>query len=186
VRDSRSPRPAPTRGYDGFVSDPEPTTDSSRTPGERRLSRPPSERYREAEEQAAEAAARASVDASASVARGVVLAVVVAVVGAVAIVVLGGILTETTGLVAVAGVMGFGIGLALRWGAGTRLVARRRVAIAVGLSLLAVAVAQLGLWQNARVEGGVLSPLDYLWEVYGPLVAIELAVAGGLAWLVTR
>ena len=54
------------------------------------------------------------------------------------------------------------------------------------LAVAAVAVPQLGLWQNARVEGGVLSPLDYLWEVYGPLVPIELAVAAGVAWLVTR
>jgi len=107
-------------------------------------------------------------------------------IGAVAIVLLGGVLTETTGLVAVAGVTGFGIGIALRWGAGTKLSARRRVGIAVLLAVAAVAVAQLGLWQNARVEGGVLSPLDYLWEVYGPLVPIELAVAAGVAWLVTR
>jgi hypothetical protein len=170
------------------VSEPETTTETPPTPGERRLSRPPSERYREDEARAAEAEARAQTDAtaSASAARGVVLAVVVAVIGAAAIVVLGGILTETTGLVVVAGVMGFAIGIVLRWGAGPKLSTRRRVGIAVVLSLGAVAIAQLGLWQNARVEGGVLSPLDYLWQVYGPLVPIELAVAGGVAWLVTR
>jgi len=83
-------------------------------------------------------------------------------------------------------VMGFCIGIGLRWGAGSRLAAGRRIGIAVALSLGAVALAQLGLWQNARVEGGVLSPLEYLWEVYGPLVPIELAVAGGVAWLVAR
>jgi hypothetical protein len=164
----------------------DPTTESPPTPGERRLSRPPSERYREAEARAAEAEARAGTDESASVARGVVLAVVVATIGAGAIVVLGGILTETTGLVVVAGVMGFAVGIALRWGVGARLGPGRRVGIAVGLSLGAVALAQLGLWQNARVEGGVLSPLDYLWQVYGPVVPIELAVAAGVAWLVTR
>jgi len=170
------------------VSEPETTTETPPTPGERRLSRAPSERYREAEARAAEAEAdaRTRSEASTSVVRGVVLAVIVAMIGAVAIVLLGGVLTETTGLVAVAGVTGFGIGIALRWGAGTKLSARRRVGIAVLLAVAAVAVAQLGLWQNARVEGGVLSPLDYLWEVYGPLVPIELAVAAGVAWLVTR
>jgi hypothetical protein len=170
------------------VSEPDPTNESSRAPGERRLSRPPSERYREEEARAAAAAAadEARLDPSASVARGVALAAVVAAIGAAAIVVLGGILTVTTGLVAVAGAMGLGVGIALRWGAGSRLGAGWRVAIALALSLGAVVIAQLGLWQNARVEGGVLSPLEYLWDVYGPLVPIELVAAGLVAWLASR
>ena len=174
------------------MSEPDPSsdrsTDPSPTPGERRLSRPPSERYREEAARAAAAAAAegAGRDASASVVRGVALAFVVAAIGAAAIVVLGGILTVTTGLVAVAGVMALGIGIALRWGGGTRLDPGRRVAIAVVLSVGAVVVAQVGLWQYARVEGGVLSPLDYLWDVFGPLVVIEIGVAGFIAWLAAR
>jgi hypothetical protein len=168
------------------VSEPDPPNEPSQTPGERRLSRPPSERYREEEARAAAAADDARQDPSASVARGVALATVVAAIGAGAIVVLGGILTVTTGLVAVAGVMALGVGIALRWGAGSRLDPGRRVAIALALSVGAVVVAQLGLWQNARVEGGVLSPLEYLWDVYGPLVPIELVVAAFVAWLASR
>ena len=46
------------------------------------------------------------------------------------------------------------------------------------LALGAVALGQLGLWQYGRTEGGVLGPLDYLGQVYGPLVLVEFAAAG--------
>ena len=156
------------------------------TPGERRLAHAPSDRYRAAEERAAAAEADAANDPSASVARGVALAVVVAAIGAAAIVVLGGILTFTAGLVVVAAALGWGVALALRYGAGSELARPRRAALAVVITLVAVVAAQLGLWQYAQVEGGVLSPLDYLWEVFGILVPIEIVVAVGLAWVVAR
>lgn len=156
------------------------------TPGERRLAHPPSDRYRAAEERAAAAEEEAAGEGSASVARGVALAVLVAAVGAAAIVVLGGILTMTAGLVVVAVVLGWGVGLALRYGAGSRLARRRRAALAVVITLIAIVAAQLGLWQYAQLEGGVLSPLDYLWEVFGILVPIEIVVAVGFAWAVAR
>jgi hypothetical protein len=174
------------------VSEPDPTTEARepsedpRTPGERRLNRPPSERYREEEARAAAAAEEARTDPSASVARGVALAVVVAAVGAGAIVVLGGILTMTAGLVVVAAAVGWGVGLALRFGAGSHLAGSRRAMLAVAITLVAIVAAQLGLWQYATLEGGVLGPLDYLWEVFGVLVPIEFVVAGGLAWIVAR
>src|SRR6476646_8876207 len=63
--------------------DPSPVTSS---PGERRLARPPSDRYREAEAAATAAEAEATVDPAASVARGVALAAAVAISGAAAIV----------------------------------------------------------------------------------------------------
>ena len=156
------------------------------TPGERRLAHPPSDRYRAAEARAGAAEAEAASDGSASVARGVALAIVVAAVGAGAIVVLGGILTVTAGLVVVAAALGWGVALALRFGAGSQLARPRRAVLAVGIALVAVVAAQLGLWQYAQVEGGVLSPLDYLWEVFGILVPIEIVVAVGLAWVVAR
>ena len=49
--------------------------------------------------------------------------------------------------------------------------------VALLIALGAVVVAQLGLWQYARIEGGVLPPLDYLAEVFGPLVPGQLLVA---------
>ena len=48
-----------------------------------------------------------------------------------------------------------------------------RVAAAVTLAVGAVALGQLGLWQYARIEGGVLPPLDYLGEVFGSLVPVQ-------------
>jgi hypothetical protein len=157
-------------------------------PGERRLARPPSDRYREAEAAAAASAAddAKAMDPGASVARGVAVAAAVAIAGAAAIVVLGGLLTLTEVLLVVAGFTGGGVGIALRWGAAEHLAGRRRVVIALALALGGVALGQLGLWQYGRSEGGVLGPLDYLGQVYGPLVLVEFAAAGVLAWLAAR
>jgi hypothetical protein len=137
-------------------------------------------------EAAAAADAVAAVDPAASVARGVALAAAVGVFGAAAIVFLGGVLALTEFLLVVAGFTGGGVGIALRWGAGDKLARRRRVVIALVVALGAVALGQLGLWQYGRTEGGVLGPLDYLGQVYGPLVLVEFAVAGVLAWLAAR
>lgn len=114
------------------------------------------------------------------------VATVAALVGAVAIVILGGVLTLTEGLLVVAGSTGGCVGIALRWGAGDELPRPRRVVIALVLALGAVALGQLGLWQLARVEGGVLAPFDYLGEVFGPLVLLEFATAAVVAWLAAR
>jgi hypothetical protein len=96
------------------------------------------------------------------------------------------VLAFTEVLLVVAGFTGGGVGIALRWGAGQHLAGRRRVGIALALALGAVALGQLGLWQYGRTEGGVLGPLDYLGQVYGPLVLVEFAAAGILAWLGAR
>jgi len=155
-------------------------------PGEqRRLAHPPGDRYREAEEKAAAEAAPRE-DPSASVARGMAIALVVALLGALAIIVLGAIATVTTGLMVVAGGLGFGVGQALRVGAREKLAPGRRVGLAVGLTLIAIALAQLGIWQYARAEGGVLPLIDYLAEVFGPLVIAEFAVGAVVAWLAAR
>jgi hypothetical protein len=188
----------PVRAYDDRVTDiddtaseeaptvPGPTTPAPPSPGERRLARPPSDRYREAEAARVAAEAEAAVDPDTSIARGVALASAVAIMGAAAIVFLGGVLAYTEILLVVAGFTGGGVGVALRWGAGDQLAGRRRVGIALVLALVAVALGQLGLWQYGRAEGGVLGPLDYLGQVYGPLVLVEFAAAGLLAWLAAR
>jgi hypothetical protein len=157
---------------------------TDQTPGERRLAHPPSDRYR-ADEERRDAAAEAP-DASASVARGLAIAGVVAMVGALAIIVLGGVLSITSGLVVVAGATAWGVAAGLRFGAGDRLPARRRVAVAIALAVGAVLLGQLGLWQYARAEGGVLPPLDYLAEVFGLLVPLQFAVALVVAWAAAR
>jgi hypothetical protein len=170
------------------VSDTTPTPDeaglpSTASPGERRLAHPPSDRYRATEPRAA---ATKAPDPGASLTRGVAIGAVAAVVGAGAIVVLGGVLAISAGLVVVAGALGWAVAAGLAYGAGEHLSARRRVGAAVGASIVAVAVAQVGLWQYALTEGGVLGPIDYLLEVYGPLVPLEFGAAALLAWLAAR
>jgi len=167
VTDAESPTPTPTPGE------------------QRRLDRPPGDRYLAAEAQAAADAAPRE-DPSASVVRGVAVALVVALLGAVAIVFLGAIATVTTGLIVVAGALGFGVGVALQVGAGSRLSAGRRIALAIGLTIVAIALGQLGIWQYARAEGGVLPLFDYLGEVFGPLVVVEFVVGAVVAWVAAR
>ena len=114
------------------------------------------------------------------------IAVAVAGVGAVAIVILGGILTVTAGLIIVAAAIGWGVGAGLRFGAGHHLPPRRRVVVAAVLAVVSIGLGQAGLWEYGRREGGVLAPLDYLAEVYGPLVPLQLLAAAGAAWLGAR
>ena len=61
-----------------------------------------------------------------------------------------------------------------------------RVRIALALTLGAIALGQVGLWAFARSEGGVLGPLDYLWEVFGALVPLQILAAAVVAWITAR
>lgn len=149
----------------------------SAVPGERRLARAPSDRYR-----AAEASPAAPADTGASIVRGVALGVVAAAVGAGAIALLGGVVLMTSGLIVAAAAIGWAVGLAVRVGAGETLGRSTRVRLAVGLAVLAVVFGQAGLWLYARSEGGVLGPLDYLAEVFGLVVPLELVAAWLVAW----
>ena len=159
------------------------------SPGERRLAHPPSDRYRAAEAAAAAAEAGGdAIDPAASVARGVAIALAVAIVGcgrdrrprwrAVA---------DRPVLVVVAGATG-----------GRR---RHRAALGRGRPPGAASAGRhrRRRWRSARSpsassacgstagrEGGVLGPLDYLGEVFGPLVLVEFAAAGVVAWLAAR
>ncbi|MFL5669488.1 MAG: hypothetical protein ACJ77U_08880 [Chloroflexota bacterium] len=174
------------------MTDTEPTattatdvTPPTSLPGEqRRLARPPSERYREAEAKAAADAARDV--SSASIARGLALALIVSLIGALALVLLGAIATVTTGLIVVAGAIGFGVAVALQVGAGARLSNSRRIILAIALTVGAIGLGQLGIWQYGRAEGGVLPLVDYLAEVFGPLVIVEFVIGAIVAWAVAR
>lgn len=158
------------------------------TPGERRLARPPSDRYRAAETAAAEAAAAAvaAPDPGRSVPRGVAVATVVGIVGAAVITVLGGVFAVSAGLIVAAAAIGWALAVALRVGAGVLLTRSARVRVAVALALAAIALGQLGLWLYARTEGGVLPPLDYLGQVFGFLVPAEFTAAVMVAWVSAR
>jgi hypothetical protein len=99
----------------------------------------------------------------------------VAAGGVVAFVVLGGILAVTAGLIVLAGLIGWLIGLLVRPPARAALVA------------VVTAVAGLiGIWLFGRWEGGVLNPIDYLAEVQGIIVPLQLLAAGGMAAAASR
>jgi hypothetical protein len=68
-------------------------------------------------------------------------------------------------------------------GAGSREV---RQAIAISLSVGAIAAAQVVLWLWAGVEGGTLGLFEYLAQTYSIVVPLQLLFAGGAAWLSTK
>jgi hypothetical protein len=151
-------------------------------PGDRRparqLERPPSERY------AASELPDPPEEATPPLARAIVAAFLAAIAGGVAIAVAGGILTMTAGLLIVAGVVGWVVavvfGLALEpTPSGGRGIRRSITAV---IALVGVTLGQVGLWLIAREEGGTLGVIDYLAEVFGFLVPVELALAAMIAW----
>ncbi len=154
-------------------------------PGERRLDRPPSDRYRD------DAAGRgaASSDGATSPpsgARALAVGTLVGLAGAGATVILGGLLGMSAGLLVVAGATGWAVGASLKASAaGTTRPAPRPV-LAVGIAVVAVALGQLGLWLYAGSEGGVLSLPDYLGATFGPLVPAQVVLAALLAWWSAR
>lgn len=110
--------------------------------------------------------------------------VIVVLGGALAITILGGLLEVGIGLLAVAGAIGWLVGVALRT---DEAGARRSIPVrAIAIAIAAVLVGQLGLWVLGRLEGGVLDPLTYLADVFGPIVVGQLVVAAVAAAWATR
>ncbi len=151
------------------------------TPGERRLDRPPSDRFREAP--AADARPGASAG---SPARAVAAAVVIGLIGVVATIILGGVLAFTAGLLVLAAAIGWGVASAVLVGARGTLQRRTRVLVAVIVTAGTIVAGQVGLWLYAQAEGGVLSLPDHLAQTYGPLVPLQAMIAIGVTWWTAR
>ena len=152
--------------------------------GERRLARPPSDRYRTAAPAAADEGDQA--EARGSLGRAVAFGALTGLALAAAITVLGGVLLITAGLIAVAGIGGWAIAVAVLAGGLDTVAPSRRRALAVGLAIAAVLAGQLGLWLFARYEGGVLGPIDYLAETFELLVPLQFLFGTVAAWLAAR
>lgn len=118
--------------------------------------------------------------------RGVGLALLAATMGAAIMVLLGGPLAFTYGLIVVAYFIGRFAALGLRIGAGPTISATNRATIAILVSLFAVVLGFMGLWVFATGEGGSLSLFDYLSSVYGALVPIQFIIATLAAWWGSR
>lgn len=147
-------------------------------PGERRLDRPPSERYRTESE--------VLVAPAGSTGRAIGAGGGAAIGWAVATVLFGGVLAVSLGLLVLAAAFGRLIALATAWGAGARLSDRARLVLVVGLVVAGFVLGQLGIWAYGRAEGGVLAPLEYLTTTFGIVVPLQLLVALGVAWWTAR
>jgi hypothetical protein len=170
----------PTDSEDGSPA----PADRRPTPGggDRRpaLRRAPGERYA-----GPETATDAGTETGAAVrrpstARAVGLGALVGLAGVVTLVVLGGVFAMTAGLIAVAGVIGWGVGTTVSANASPSTSRTVRGLIAAILAVDAVVLGQIGLWLYAAAQGGTLELVDYLAEAWGPLVLVELVVA----WLI--
>lgn len=113
-----------------------------------------------------------------------------ALVTAAATAVLGGVFAISAGLLVVAALGGRAIGSSILTGGGTVLQdpSQRtiRLALAISSAILALVLGQLGLWWVAGLEGGVLSPLDYLGQTFGVLVPLQALLLVGIAAWTTR
>jgi hypothetical protein len=154
-------------------------------PGERRLARPPGERYASRADDAAQAD-RGAAGRGASPARGVAFAALAGVVTAAGTVLLGGVLGISAGLLVWAGVGGWATGLGGPAGAGAAVPASTRAWLAAAIAAAGVGLGQVGLWLYARSEGGVLSLPDYLGQTFGFLVPLQFAIAIAIAWWSAR
>ena len=153
------------------------------TPGERRLARPPSERYADENTSGPAGGAPAPVPGlTGSMGRALAVALGIALAGIVLTVLFGGVMALSAGLLVLWGAAGYLIGQAVRVGGGDAFGARGRTLTAVGVALVGVLVAQLGLWWYAGLEGGVLPLVDYLAQTFGVLVPLQAALAAALAW----
>ena len=87
------------------------------------------------------------------------------------------------GLLAVSGFIGWAVGIALIVG-GVPAGGRRRMgAWAAGLAAGSIVLGFVFLWAWSRVEGGVMDPIAYLDERFGPTAWLNIVVAAVVAWL---
>lgn len=150
---------------------------ADRAPGEvpprRLLERAPSERYVEIEP-------APTGDDGRGLASAILVGLGAAGIGVVVHVAFAVLLLATGGLLVVAATLGFAVGGFVRYGAGSRVRVGTRRGIGVVLATTAIGVA---LAVNWGLSGAYLGPFDFLDQVYGLLVPLQLvaAAAGALA-----
>jgi hypothetical protein len=115
--------------------------------------------------------------------RAFLLGLVAAALGAAVHVAFAVLLLATRGLLVVAATLGFAVGALVRYGAGSRV----RAGAVRGLGLaLAIAAIVAALAVNWSLSGEYLGPLDFLAQVYGALVPLQVAAAAAGALAGTR
>lgn len=127
-----------------------------------------------------------AVDPAPSPVRAFGLGLVTAVLLGAVLAILGGPLSLSAGLAVVALFVGRLVGAMVKVGAGRTLSSPARVSLATALSLLGIAIGQLGIWIFGRSEGGALDLPTYLVTTFGPLVPLEFMIATLSAWWSAR
>jgi hypothetical protein len=115
--------------------------------------------------------------------RAVALAALVALIGGIILFIIGN-LDLGAGLLALSAAVGWTTAIALadgRRGAGGYPRGPARIVIAVALATVAAGGAFLALGVYAILEGGVLSPIDYLAQRFGPFVLLDILAAAAAA-----
>lgn len=166
------------------MSEPRPTLPDLPSPsgGEqrRRLDRAPAERYGGGKP--VPGTGPGDGPSQPSAARSIAAAVLVAGAGAVLWFLLG-LMDLGPGLIVVAAFIGWATALALVWRGRKAAIAdaRARTSIAAFLGIGAIAAGILLDWLFALTQGGVLGPLDYVAQRYGPVALLAVLVAGAVA-----
>lgn len=148
------------------------------TPGERRLDRPPSDRFRAPPEAAS--APRGSRR------RAVAAGLGAAAAWAVLAVLFGGVLALSAGLLVLAAAFGRLIALTVGSGGGQGMARGARRAFVLALVVAGFVLSQIGIWAYGRAEGGVMAPIDYLVTTFGVVVPFQLVIALAVAWWTAR
>lgn len=151
--------------------------DPGEVPRRRLLEHAPSERY------ATSRPAAVGGSETRGVPRALVFGLGAAAIGAAVHVVFAVLLLATGGLLVVAATLGFVVGASIRYGAGSRVGTGARRGLGVAIAVAAVAAA---LAVNWGLSGAYLVPLDYLDQVYGALVPLQVAAAAAGALAGTR
>jgi hypothetical protein len=146
------------------------------------LDRAPGERYRARPTEATAPGVQAGATGTSPAVRAAA-PFVVAAIGALLVAVLGSF-DIGPGLLAVSGFIGWAVGVAIVWGGVPGGGARgRRGWWSAGLAAASIVAGFVLLWVWSHVEGGVLDPIAYLDERFGPVAYLNIVVAGAVAWL---
>jgi hypothetical protein len=128
----------------------------------------------------------ASPTARGSLARGIALSLAAAALGLIVFEALAVPLAFDTGLIVVAIFAGRVIGLGVRSGARASLARSRRVGLALLIAALWLVAAEVVNWLFAQAQGGVLPLGEYLIQVYGFQVVVQVVAALAVAGISAR
>jgi hypothetical protein len=124
--------------------------------------------------------------AGGSIARAAIWATVAAVILLIVYVALAGPFAWSPGLVFVGILAGRAIGQSTKAGGGGAITSDQSVSVALVVTLAWFVASETATWLYARNEGGVLGPIDYLLQTFGPVVPLVAITSVLAAWWSAR